>query len=384
VSRFGRELVDFNIKTIGYRNAELPTLGIAIANTLNCMLGTGEEYSQDNEENIAEEIHFGMTFSSVSVTYETDNRRYIHKDFLNREECVKAVIGDDTDGVILVINAEEGITSDIREQVEFVRQAGVNYLSVFADNCHLIEDYDELENLGSEICELLDMYGYCGEDTPVVYGSLKEALDDPEGEWGEKLLELMENMDYAVPDPEKDTDKPFLMPVEDVFVITGRGIVATGRVETGVIKLNDRVELVGFGSSNRTVTVTGIEMFRKLMDSAEPGDNIGLLLRGVEKAEVKRGHVITRFGAHKEYNKFTAVVYFSDTEFMKQLAAGVKTDFQMRTVLIAGEISASADKINCSGKYAQVTVELTESVAMNNGMFFAVRNVGIGRITEVL
>lgn len=384
MSRFGRELVNFNIKTIGYRNPEFPTLGIAIANTLNCLLGTGEEYSLDNKENITEEICSGMTMSSVSVSYETENRKYIHRDYLNIKESVKALIADTTDGAILVINSAEGITSDIREQVELAQQAGIVYLAVFVDNCDLIDDDETLENLGSEICELLDMYGYCGEDTMIVYGSAKAALEDPESEWGEKLLEMMEEIDYSMPDPENDTDKPFLMPVEDVFSITGRGTVAMGRVETGVIKPNERVEMVGFGSNNQTVTVIGIEMSRKLLPFAEPGNDIGLILRGVDRTEIKRGQILAKVGTYKASDKFKAVIYFSDAGTLEQTTDREEMDFGIRTALLRGAVYVSKDSISCNGQYAQVTVELPESVAVNEGMFFTAGNVGIGRITEVL
>lgn len=389
MSRYERELTNFNIGAIGYRNDDSSALGIVIANTLNYLLDTGEEYSLNNEDNIVREENLRLSLSSVCVKYETENRCYAHMDFLDPVECTKGLLLLSLDGAILVVNALEGITSDIGEQLSLANMAGIRYLVVFVDNCDLIDDEGQLEQLEDEIRELFDTSGYFGEDAVIVYGSAKGAQQDPDSEWGDKILELMEMIDECMPDPEADRDRPFLMPVEDVFTITGRGTVATGRVETGVVKVNDRIEVLGFDACNRMATVTGIEMFRKLMDFAEPGDSIGLLLRGVDKSEVKRGHVIVRVRTCKCSTEFTAVVHFTEKKALELMKGQTELEFGLRTALVPGMLSVSDDTINGSGQYAEVTVKLSESIAMDPGQFFVVndafrRVLGIGKIMEVL
>lgn len=389
MNRFGRDITHCNICTIGWTEANATALGITIANVLNTLIATGNAYSADNEDNLMENENETFAVNAVSVNYETENRNYTHIDFMNPVERAKGLLLLSLDGAVLVVNALEGITSDISEQLSLANMAGVHYLAVFVDNCDLIEDYEQLEQLGDEIRELLDETGYCGEDTFIVYGSSKEAGQDPESEWGEGILELIDMLDECIPEPESDRDKPFIMPVEDVFAITGRGTVATGKVESGVVKVNDRLEVVGFGAHNQTVTATGIEMFRKLLDFAEPGDNIGLLLRGIDRFEIKRGQVIANVGACESSAKFTAVIHFTKKSDLELIAEQTKLNFLLRTAVLPRRISVLEDDISCNGQYAKITVELTESVAMNPGMALTVagehRNIlGVGKIIEIL
>ena len=381
MSRFERKLTNFNIAAIGYRNSNVPALGIVIANTLNSLMGTGEEYAADNKACMEKEELAGICFSAVSVNYETDCRHYVHKDYLNAADCAKGLIRDRADGAILVVNGPDGITSEITEELHLARTLGIDYLSVFVDNCDLIDDEAQLEQLGDEIRGLLDENEYCSEDTPITYGSARGALEDPDSEWGQSILEMFEYIDDGMPDPENDRDKPFVLSVEDVFTITGRGTVVTGRVETGVIKVGDRVEVAGFGADNRTVAVTGIEMFRKLLDAAEAGDNVGLLLRGIDRSELRRGHVITRKGGCESSSECTAVVH---------LAAPMVDEafkFRFRTAEVGGTFSV--ERMMREGQCAEVSVRLSEQTAMNPGLFFAIRDnddkpVGVGRIVDVL
>lgn len=267
-SRYCRELVHCNVGTIGVFEADKTTLGVALANTLNYHLGTGEAYSLNNEDNVKEIEVNTFLINTVQTDYETGSREYTHIDCLNSEDCMKhMIIGTPSlDAVILVLDAREGITSEIREQLDVASKTRIRGLVVFVDNCDLIDDDEFLERMDDEIWEIIEEYEYPGYDTPIVKGSIQGALDDPDSEWGQKILELAETLDEYIPDPEKDIDKPFVMPIKRLFIVTGRGTVAVGEIESGIIKLNDKLEVVGYNEENLSVTATGIEMYQKLSD----------------------------------------------------------------------------------------------------------------------
>ena len=290
-AKFERTKPHCNIGTIGHVDHGKTTLTAAITKTLHERLGTGEAVAFENIDKAPEERERGITISSAHVEYETEKRHYAHVDCPGHADYVKNMItgAAQMDAAILVVAATDGVMAQTREHILLARQVGVPYVVVFMNKCDMVDDPELLELVDMEIRELLNEYDFPGDDTPIIQGSALKALEDPQSEWGDKILELMHTIDEYVPDPKRETDKPFLMPVEDVFSITGRGTVATGRVERGVLHLNEEVEIVGISDETRKVVVTGIEMFRKLLDEAEPGDNIGALLRGVQRDEIERG-----------------------------------------------------------------------------------------------
>ena len=310
-AKFERSKPHCNIGTIGHVDHGKTTLTAAITKTLHERLGTGEAVAFENIDKAPEERERGITISTAHVEYETNKRHYAHVDCPGHADYVKNMItgAAQMDGAILVVAATDGVMAQTREHILLSRQVGVPYIVVFMNKCDMVDDEELLELVEMEIRELLNEYEFPGDDIPVIRGSALQALNDPMGPWGDKILELMEAVDSYVPDPVRDTDKPFLMPVEDVFSITGRGTVATGRVERGTLHLNDSVEIVGIKEENRTVVVTGIEMFRKLLDEAQAGDNIGALLRGVQRTDIERGQCLCKPGSVKCHKKFTAQVY---------------------------------------------------------------------------
>ena len=297
-AKFERNKPHVNIGTIGHVDHGKTTLTAAITITLQKKYGLGEEVKFDEIDKAPEEKERGITISTAHVEYETPNRHYAHVDCPGHADYVKNMItgAAQMDGAILVVAATDGPMPQTREHILLSRQVGVPYIIVFLNKCDMVDDEELLDLVEMEVRELLDEYEFPGDDTPIIRGSALMALENPEGEWADKIVELMEAVDNYIPEPERDTEKPFLMPVEDVFSITGRGTVATGRVERGTLKVGEEVEIVGLTEEKRKVVVTGVEMFRKLLDQAQTGDNIGALLRGVQRNEIERGQVLCKPG----------------------------------------------------------------------------------------
>ena len=393
-AKFERNKPHCNIGTIGHVDHGKTTLTAAITKTLHERLGTGEAVAFENIDKAPEERERGITISTAHVEYETENRHYAHVDCPGHADYVKNMItgAAQMDGAILVVAATDGVMAQTREHILLSRQVGVPYIVVFMNKCDMVDDPELLELVEMEIRELLNEYEFPGDDTPIIQGSALKALEDPSSEWGDKILELMDAVDSYVPDPVRDTDKPFLMPVEDVFSITGRGTVATGRVERGTLHVSDEVEIVGIHEETRKVVVTGIEMFRKLLDEAQAGDNIGALLRGVQRTEIQRGQCLCKPGSVKCHNKFTAQVYVltkdeggRHTPFFNNY----RPQFYFRTTDVTGVCELPAGTEMCMpGDNVEMTVELIHPVAMEQGLRFAIREggrtVGSGRVVSIL
>ena len=393
-AKFERNKPHCNIGTIGHVDHGKTTLTAAITKTLHERLGTGEAVAFENIDKAPEERERGITISTAHVEYETKNRHYAHVDCPGHADYVKNMItgAAQMDGAILVVAATDGVMAQTREHILLSRQVGVPYIVVFMNKCDMVDDPELLELVEMEIRDLLNEYEFPGDDTPVVQGSALKALEDPSGEWGDKILELMDAVDSWVPDPVRETDKPFLMPVEDVFTITGRGTVATGRVERGTLHLNDEVEIIGIHEDVRKTVVTGIEMFRKLLDEAQAGDNIGALLRGVQRTEIERGQCLCKPGSVKCHNKFTAQVYVltkdeggRHTPFFNNY----RPQFYFRTTDVTGVCELPEGTEMCMpGDNVEMTVELIHPVAMEQGLRFAIREggrtVGSGRVATII
>ena len=393
-AKFERTKPHCNIGTIGHVDHGKTTLTAAITKTLHERYGTGEAVAFENIDKAPEERERGITISTAHVEYETPNRHYAHVDCPGHADYVKNMItgAAQMDGAILVVAATDGVMAQTREHILLSRQVGVPYIVVFMNKCDMVDDPELLELVEMEIRDLLTEYEFPGDDTPIIQGSALKALEDPSGEWGDKIIELMEAVDSYVPDPVRDTDKPFLMPVEDVFSITGRGTVATGRVERGTLHLSDEVEIVGIHEETRKVVVTGIEMFRKLLDEAVAGDNIGALLRGVQRNEIERGQCLVKPGSVKCHNKFTAQVYVltkdeggRHTPFFNNY----RPQFYFRTTDVTGVCELPEGTEMCMpGDNVEMTVELIHPVAMEQGLRFAIREggrtVGSGRVVSIL
>lgn len=393
-AKFERTKTHCNIGTIGHVDHGKTTLTAAITKTLHERLGTGEAVAFENIDKAPEERERGITISTAHVEYETENRHYAHVDCPGHADYVKNMItgAAQMDGAILVVAATDGVMAQTREHILLSRQVGVPYVVVFMNKCDMVDDEELLELVEMEIRELLNEYEFPGDDTPVIQGSALKALEDPQCEWGDKILELMAAVDSWIPDPERATDKPFLMPVEDVFSITGRGTVATGRVERGTLHIQEEVEIVGVKEETRKVVVTGIEMFRKLLDEAQAGDNIGALLRGVQRTEIERGQVLAKPGSVKPYKKFTAQVYVltkdeggRHTPFFNNY----RPQFYFRTTDITGVINLPEGTEMCMpGDNVEMTIELIHPIAMEQGLTFAIREggrtVGSGRVATII
>ncbi len=393
-AKFERNKPHCNIGTIGHVDHGKTTLTAAITKTLHERLGTGEAVAFENIDKAPEERERGITISTAHVEYETEKRHYAHVDCPGHADYVKNMItgAAQMDGAILVVAATDGVMAQTKEHILLSRQVGVPYIVVFMNKCDMVDDEELLELVEMEIRELLNEYEFPGDDTPIIRGSALKALEDPSSEWGDKILELMSAVDEWVPDPQRDTDKPFLMPVEDVFSITGRGTVATGRVERGVLHVSDEVEIVGVKEEIRKVVVTGVEMFRKLLDEAQAGDNIGALLRGVARDEIVRGQVLCKPGSVKCHKKFTAQVYV-----LKKDEGGRHTpffnnyrpQFYFRTTDVTGVCELPEGTEMCMpGDNIEMTIELIHPVAMEQGLTFAIREggrtVGSGRVASVI
>ena len=393
-AKFERNKPHCNIGTIGHVDHGKTTLTAAITKTLHERLGTGEAVAFENIDKAPEERERGITISTSHVEYETEKRHYAHVDCPGHADYVKNMItgAAQMDGAILVVAATDGVMAQTREHILLSRQVGVPYIVVFMNKCDMVDDEELLELVEMEIRELLNEYEFPGDDTPIIRGSALKALEDPSSEWGDKILELMAAVDEWVPDPERPVDKPFLMPVEDVFSITGRGTVATGRVERGVLHVSEEVEIVGVKEESRKVVVTGIEMFRKLLDEAQAGDNIGCLLRGVQRTEIERGQVLAKPGSVHPHKKFTAQVYVltkdeggRHTPFFNNY----RPQFYFRTTDITGVVNLPEGTEMCMpGDNIEMTIELIHPIAMEQGLRFAIREggrtVGSGAVASII
>ena len=389
--KFDRSKPHVNIGTIGHVDHGKTTLTAAITQVL-AKKGLSEMRSFDSIDNAPEEKERGITINTSHVEYETSNRHYAHVDCPGHADYVKNMVtgAAQMDGAIIVVAATDGPMPQTREHILLARQVNVPRLVVFMNKCDMVDDEEMLELVEMEMRELLAFYEFDGDNTPIIRGSALGALNG-EAQWEEKVMELMAAVDAWIQLPPRDIDKPFLMPIEDVFSITGRGTVATGRVETGVIKVGDEVQILGLGEDKKSV-VTGVEMFRKLLDQGEAGDNVGLLLRGIDKKEIKRGQVLAKVGMIKPYQKFEASIYV-----LKKDEGGRHTPFHnhyrpqffIRTLDITGEISLPEGvEMVMPGDNVHITVNLIYPVAINEGLQFAIREggrtVGAGQVTKLI
>ena len=393
-SKFERNKPHVNIGTIGHVDHGKTTLTAAITKTLYQKYGLGQMIAFDQIDKAPEEKERGITIATSHVEYETPNRHYAHVDCPGHADYVKNMItgAAQMDGAILVVAATDGPMPQTREHILLSRQVGVPYIIVFLNKCDMVDDDELLDLVEMEVRELLDMYEFPGDDTPIIRGSALEALNNPDGPWGDKIVELFEAVDSYIPEPVRATDKPFLMPVEDVFSITGRGTVATGRVERGILKVSDEVEIVGLMDQSRKVVVTGVEMFRKLLDQAEAGDNIGALLRGVQRTEIERGQVLAKPGSIKPHTKFTSQVYVLKKEEGGRHTPffnGYRPQFYFRTTDVTGNLSLPEGVEMCMpGDDIQMTIELITPIAIEEGLRFAIREggrtVGAGVVAKII
>ncbi|WP_206459882.1 elongation factor Tu [Anaerovorax sp. IOR16] len=381
-AKFERTKPHVNIGTIGHVDHGKTTLTAAITKTLQQRYGLGEQVAFDQIDKAPEERERGITIATAHVEYETPNRHYAHVDCPGHADYVKNMItgAAQMDGAILVVAATDGPMPQTREHILLSRQVGVPYIVVFLNKCDMVDDEELLDLVEMEVRELLDLYEFPGDDTPIIRGSALEALNNPEGPWGDKIVELFEQVDVYIPEPTRATDKPFLMPVEDVFSITGRGTVATGRVERGILKVSDEVEIVGLADEARKVVVTGIEMFRKLLDQGEAGDNIGALLRGVQRSEIERGQVLAAPGTIHPHTKFSSEVYVLKKEEGGRHTPffnGYRPQFYFRTTDVTGNVTLPEGTEMCMpGDNIQMKIELITPIAIEEGLRFAIREGG--------
>ena len=393
-AKFERSKPHCNIGTIGHVDHGKTTLTAAITKTLSERVAGNAAVDFANIDKAPEERERGITISTAHVEYSTENRHYAHVDCPGHADYVKNMItgAAQMDGAILVVAATDGVMAQTKEHILLSRQVGVPYIVVFMNKCDMVDDAELLELVEMEIRDLLSEYEFPGDDTPVIQGSALKALEDPNGEWGDKIMELMAAVDSYIPDPQRETDKPFLMPIEDIFSITGRGTVATGRVERGVLHVSEEVEIVGIKEETRKVVVTGIEMFRKLLDEAQAGDNIGALLRGVQRTEIERGQVLSKPGSVKCHTKFTAQVYVLTKEEGGRHTPffnNYRPQFYFRTTDVTGVCNLPAGTEMCMpGDNIEMTIELIHPIAMEQGLTFAIREggrtVGSGRVATII
>ena len=392
--KYERTKPHINIGTIGHVDHGKTTLTAAITSVLNRKYGLGGDVAFDQIDKAPEEKARGITISTAHVEYETPNRHYAHVDCPGHADYVKNMItgAAQMDGAILVVAATDGPMPQTREHILLSRQVGVPYIIVFMNKCDMVDDEELLDLVEMEIRELLDEYEFPGDDTPIIRGSALEALEDPTGEWADAVGELMQAVDDYIPEPQRANDQPFLMPVEDVFSITGRGTVATGRVERGMLKVGDNVEIVGLTDEKRTVVVTGVEMFRKTLDQAETGDNIGALLRGVQRTEIERGQVLAKPGTIEPHTKFKGQVYVLKKEEGGRHTPffnGYRPQFYFRTTDVTGDLSLPEGTEMCMpGDNVVMEIELITPIAIEEGLRFAIREggrtVGSGVVTEII
>jgi len=392
--KYERTKPHINIGTIGHVDHGKTTLTAAITSVLNRKYGLGGDVAFDQIDKAPEERERGITISTAHVEYETPNRHYAHVDCPGHADYVKNMItgAAQMDGAILVVAATDGPMPQTREHILLSRQVGVPYIIVFLNKCDMVDDEELLDLVEMEVRELLDEYDFPGDDTPIIRGSALKALEDPTGEWAEKVVELMQAVDDYIPEPERANDQPFLMPVEDVFSITGRGTVATGRVERGMLHTGDSVEIVGLTEEKRTVVVTGVEMFRKTLDEAETGDNIGALLRGVQRTEIERGQVLAKPGTIHPHTKFKGQVYVLKKEEGGRHTPffnGYRPQFYFRTTDVTGDLHLPEGTEMCMpGDNVVMEIELITPIAIEEGLRFAIREggrtVGSGVVTEII
>lgn len=380
--KFERTKPHVNVGTIGHVDHGKTTLTAAITLVLNKRFGSGEFVDYANIDKAPEERERGITISTSHVEYETEKRHYAHVDCPGHADYVKNMItgAAQMDGAILVVSAADGPMPQTREHILLARQVGVPKIAVFLNKQDQVDDDELIELVEMEVRDLLSEYDFDGDNTPITVGSALKALEDPDSEWGDKIVALMDTVDEWIEDPVRDIDHPFLMPVEDIFTITGRGTVATGRVERGVIKVNDNVEIVGLTDEKRTVVVTGVEMFRKQLDQAEAGDNVGLLLRGVQRDDIERGQVLAAPGSIHPHTKFEAEVYVLSKEEGGRHTPffnGYRPQFYFRTTDVTGDITLQDGvEMVMPGDNATFKVELITPVAMDEGLRFAIREGG--------
>ena len=391
-AKFERTKPHCNIGTIGHVDHGKTTLTAAISKVLAERVPGNEKVDFDNIDKAPEERERGITISTAHIEYQTEKRHYAHVDCPGHADYVKNMItgAAQMDGAILVVAATDGVMAQTKEHILLSRQVGVPYIIVFLNKCDMVDDPELIELVEMEVTEQLEEYDF--NDCPIIKGSALKALEDPSSEWGDKIMELMDTVDSYIPDPQRDTDKPFLMPVEDVFTITGRGTVATGRVERGVLHLNDEVEIVGIKEETKKTVVTGIEMFRKMLDEAQAGDNIGALLRGIQRTEIERGQVLAKPGTVTCHRKFTAQVYVltkdeggRHTPFFNNY----RPQFYFRTTDVTGVCELPAGVEMCMpGDNVEMTIELIHPIAMEQGLTFAIREggrtVGSGRVATII
>ena len=391
--KYERTKPHVNIGTIGHVDHGKTTTTAAITAVL-AQRGLAKAEKFDEIDKAPEERERGITINTAHVEYETETRHYAHVDCPGHADYVKNMItgAAQMDGAILVVSAADGPMPQTREHILLARQVGVKYIVVWMNKCDMVDDEELLELVEMEIRELLSEYDFPGDDIPVIRGSGYQALQDPTGPWGDKIMELMDAVDSYIPTPERAIDKPFLMPVEDVFSITGRGTVATGRVERGVVKVGDELAIVGIAPEIKKTVCTGVEMFRKLLDQAQAGDNIGTLLRGVDRKEIERGQVLAKPGTIHPHSKFTAEVYVLTKEEggrHKPFFDGYRPQFYFRTTDVTGVIKLpEGTEMVMPGDNIKMEIDLITTIAMEEGLRFAIREggrtVGSGVVSSII
>ena len=393
-AKFERTKPHVNVGTIGHVDHGKTTLTAAIT-AIQAKKGLAQTVAFDQIDKAPEERERGITIATAHVEYESEKRHYAHVDCPGHADYVKNMItgAAQMDGAILVVSAADGPMPQTREHILLAKQVNVPYIVVFMNKVDMVDDPELLELVELEVRELLSSYGFPGDDTPIIKGSALKALEsgDPSSEWGQKITELMEALDNYIPQPVRETEKPFIMPVEDVFSITGRGTVATGRIERGIVKVGEEVSLIGFNADKKTV-ITGVEMFRKLLDEGRAGDNVGLLLRGIGKEDVERGMVLAKTGSITPHTNFLAEVYVltkeeggRHTPFFK----GYRPQFYFRTTDVTGSVELPEGmEMVMPGDNVQMTIELITPIAMDEGLRFAIREggrtVGAGVVTKII
>ena len=391
-AKFERTKPHCNIGTIGHVDHGKTTLTAAITKVLSTRVEGNTAENFEDIDKAPEERERGITISTAHVEYQTEKRHYAHVDCPGHADYVKNMItgAAQMDGAILVVAATDGVMAQTKEHILLSRQVNVPYIVVFLNKCDMVDDEELIELVEMEVTENLEEYGF--EGCPIIKGSALKALEDPNGEWGDKIMELMDAVDNFIPDPQRAIDQPFLMPIEDIFTITGRGTVATGRVERGVLHVNEEVEIVGIKEETTKTTVTGIEMFRKLLDEAQAGDNIGALLRGIKREDVERGQVLTAPGTVTCHTKFTAQVYVltkdeggRHTPFFNNY----RPQFYFRTTDVTGVCNLPEGTEMCMpGDNVEMTIELIHPIAMEQGLNFAIREggrtVGSGAVATII
>jgi elongation factor Tu len=392
-AKYERTKPHVNVGTIGHIDHGKTTLTAAITYVL-AKRGGATATAYDQIDKAPEEKERGITISTSHVEYETEKRHYAHVDCPGHADYVKNMItgAAQMDGAIIVVSAADGPMPQTREHILLARQVNVPYIVVFLNKCDMVDDEELIELVEMEVRDLLNEYNFPGDEVPVIRGSALKALEDPDSEWADAIIELMDAVDEYIPTPERDVDKPFLMPVEDVFSITGRGTVATGRVERGTLRVQDQVEIVGLTEESRTVVVTGVEMFRKLLDQAVAGDNIGALLRGVQRNEIERGQVLAKPGSIKPHTHFEAEVYVLTKEEGGRHTPffnGYRPQFYFRTTDVTGTIALPEGVEMCMpGDNITMTIKLITPIAIEEGIRFAIREggrtVGAGVVSKVL